>query len=452
MPRLVMKPVDISVELTSCPGSSSHWLDNEKSWPPPPRDESVALASILSHWWFGSQRGYPPYRGDHHLSPAEANAVYQFLGTTAVARVAALMPLETYLQARVTLIDKNDIVLQERRLFDRGPSAPGALAPHQVDLLLFERVEFQVQAIRQCPERHQCLGAFLQIDHGVRRLSEASLESLHREWRPLAMEAEAASGMPPAPLYYTPIWRRVGRQFGRDLAKLLQAYEATYSGPPYRLLRDYEATGSSSYMAPATYARRGQADEGSEASEDGGDECIVHYRVGDFLSYKPNQMRSIAARSIAAAVASFVPPPRRVLILDGGSDYLSPGGDATHVGDATSVLRRSVHAVANLTRELRAVLPSGASVRTPTVRASPDEDLLRLSKARRIVTTGGSFGLAGALASLGIAILQGEAAGSRQVRTPACSHHLDLVRTRRAADTGRLLPGRGWEEYEYDLN
>ena len=133
-----------------------------------------------------------------------------------------------------------------------------------------------------------------------------------------------------------------------------------------------------------------------------------------------------------------------MLILDGGASLLS---EASTDRDATSVIARSLAAVTNLTAALRAALPPHVTIRTPTARRSSDDDLLLLATARRVVTTGASFGLVGALAGLGD---ETQPPGWRAVRTPACDHHLDLVRSRRARHRFGSVAS-GWGEYEYDL-
>ena len=389
----------------SCDAPARHWLRQETAQPSA-LDESVALGNLVGHWWFGSQRQDQEPRSS-------------IPGSDWTAAIKSLMPWDDWMRGRITFADSSTgLVVQTPAVFGTLSSGP---IP---DLFRFERADFLNLHHQQCPLRRQCLGAFLQLNQGVRRLNMSSLATLESEWLPRAEVLESSRGIGATPLYFTAVLHRVGAQLGRDLAERLRLFPRAGVGLPGRRTR------GGHLGWPAV-------------------ECVVHYRVGDFLAYRSNAMQGIAPWSIAAAVRSFEPVPSEVLILDGGASLMS---EASIDRDAASVIARSLAAVTNLTAALRATLPPHVIVRTPTSRRSSDDDLLLLATARRVVTTGASFGLVGALAGLGADNgRHGDLPGwRREVRTPACDHHLDLVHSRRARHRTRRVAS-GWDEYEYDL-
>ena len=204
---------------------AQHWLQYEPTWPPVPFDGSMAIANLLGHWWFGSQRTPAPYDRTHHLDQMESQLVQQVLKGKDLETVGMVMPLWAYLRARFTPVDSSTgQVYQPRTLF--GPPKPGR-DPWPVDLFLLERVELILQGARQCPQHRRCLGAYLAVDTGVRRLGRAALAQVEEVWLDVAEEVERGANLSWTPLYFTPLLRRIGRPFGRDLAALLADYDAS---------------------------------------------------------------------------------------------------------------------------------------------------------------------------------------------------------------------------------
>lgn len=167
--------------------------------------------------------------------------------------------------------------------------------------------------------------------------------------------------------------------------------------------------------------------------------CIVHYRVGDYLTLAGANQSAISPYSVASAVASFSPLPVTVELLGGGIDWLSPSSTDQSVASVVSRSRSWLH---QLRHAIRALLPPSTRLLGPSPRPA-DVDFVRMADAELLVLAGGSFGLAAALAGR----------RGQQVRLPAADHQLDVFRTRRApraADKGARWPD-GWREYSFEL-
>lgn len=119
-------------------------------------------------------------------------------------------------------------------------------------------------------------------------------------------------------------------------------------------------------------------------------ECIVHYRVGDFLSFT----QVPAPRSVAEAIASFDPPPTSVELLSVGGqlpDWNSGTSTDPNTSDAEagSISAISLQLIHQLLQNVSELLPN-ATVRQAPARP-PDEDLYRMAP----------FGISGALSATG---------------------------------------------------
>jgi hypothetical protein len=250
-------------------------------------------------------------------------------------------------------------------------------------------------------------------------------------------------------IMFTACGGAVVRTFGADLRRMLNLYLRT----PW------------AFASLRTSGMR----EGRETSSASPALCAVHYRVGDYLSLRGGNRSAISPRSVAAAVASFNPPPKIIVLMDGGVEWLSTSSDDP---SAASVTARSRRMIQRLREALFATVVAGTRIVGPQ-RGSPDEDFVQLVHAPMLVIAGGSFGLAAAVAGTGArrdtpmlgsqrsALNRHQEHRAQQVRLPACGHHLDVFSTsrhalgrdrERDADAGTTatLP-QGWLEYEYSL-
>ena len=145
--------------------------------------------------------------------------------------------------------------------------------------------------------------------------------------------------------------------------------------------------------------------------------AVVHYRLGDFIHLG----QLIHPRSVAAAAAAL--DPNVVEVLEGGVSHEATADDVR----TSESLRRL------LLSELRRALPRARVLSAPPRPA--DVDFLRLARAPMLVTAGGSYAIAAAVAS-----------SSEYVRTPAA---IDTNFPQRGAEPVRVVRP-GWVTYAYD--
>ena len=146
-------------------------------------------------------------------------------------------------------------------------------------------------------------------------------------------------------------------------------------------------------------------------------DAVVHYRLGDFIHLG----QLIHPRSVAAAAAAL--DPNVVEVLEGGVSHEATADDVR----TPESLRRL------LLTELRRALPRARVLSAPPRPA--DVDFLRLARAPMLVTAGGSYAIAAAVAS-----------SSEHVRTPAA---VDTNFPQRGAEPVRVVRP-GWVTYAYD--
>ncbi len=162
------------------------------------------------------------------------------------------------------------------------------------------------------------------------------------------------------------------------------------------------------------------------AYEGGDRHCVVHVRTGDFLEMG----MVISPNSVAIACATIQPPPVVVEII---------GLQSTHGANTTdSYFNELRHIEKALIKCITARLGGEANVkiRLPTIESTADCDFYRIANAPLLVTTGGSFAIAAAIAST-----------AREIRTPAAenmvSPHLGSL------PVSEICPG--WKTYDYKM-
>ena len=121
---------------------------------------------------------------------------------------------------------------------------------------------------------------------------------------------------------------------------------------------------------------------------------VIHYRVGDSHDWKKGNSTEIV-KSLVHAALDFTPAPRRFEILEGGASHACDVPDSC----GWTLLRL-------LASRLRATFPNTTTVFMTGL--SADESFVRVATAPMLITGGGSFAIAGAIACTG------------QVRTPQC--------------------------------
>jgi hypothetical protein len=126
------------------------------------------------------------------------------------------------------------------------------------------------------------------------------------------------------------------------------------------------------------------------------DACVIHYRLGDFITLG----QCIDPISIIDACISLPIKPTIFYILDGGS---------THGGNTNLDPTQSLDLVKKLSDLLSSKFPDSRVVVAP--KGSTDDDFFQITAASNLVTTGGSFGILGALSSY-----------ATSIRTPACKN------------------------------
>ena len=281
-----------------------------------------------------------------------------------------------------------------------------------------EGAQFELLRMKQ---RGGSLGALVAHSSGKRRqvsaLSSSCLIEMQRVW--LKEENVAQTLFTSAhQIYITELLiacnGAVMELFGNDIRRQLRRYS--------QRLDRHAHKASATASATATHA----------ASP-----CVVHFRLGDMLTIAGGNRSAINPRSVAAAVATFDPPPSMVEIMDGGIEWVS--ASASEERSASRVTWLSQVMLGRLVGALREALPSSTRIVGP-IRRSAEEDFFVMASAPRLVLAGGSFGLAAALAGR---------VGHQEVRSPACGHHLDLLRTARQPHERPLR--HGWSEYVFNM-
>ena len=151
-------------------------------------------------------------------------------------------------------------------------------------------------------------------------------------------------------------------------------------------------------------------------SDAGPYDCVIHYRVGDFLALG----QLIHPESVADACATL--DPRRIGIMDGGM--------AHNTDDVTK--QKSLQVKEQLKRLLRVKLPLAHIEDCPS--GDVDLDFFTCANAPSLVTAGGSFAICAAVACKGV------------VRTPACKNTNFCERGHE--EVRQIRPG--WKTYEYE--
>ena len=261
-------------------------------------------------------------------------------------------------------------------------------------------------AAHQCEsERSMCFGKWLmsRMDVGVTPLPQHTRVAVGKLLRSEALQGVngdmAQDGC--TALYSTDVVALCASIMGSDLRKMLKRYAKQHDR---RLL-----------------------------SPPGPRKCIVHYRVGDFLSFT----QVPAPRSVAEAIASFDPPPTSVELLSVGGqhfpDWNSGNSTDPNTSDAEtdSISAVSLQLIHQLLRNVRELLPN-ATVRQAPARP-PDEDFYRMALAPMLVVGVGSFGISGALSATG------------RVRSPAAKN---LYQPWPDQPVRTVRPG--WTTYNFD--
>jgi hypothetical protein len=144
-------------------------------------------------------------------------------------------------------------------------------------------------------------------------------------------------------------------------------------------------------------------------------DCIIHYRIGDFLALG----QLIDPQSVADACTSL--HPQRIGLMDGGMSH-----------NADEATRRDSLKVKNaLKRMLQKALPNTRVDDCPA--GDPDTDFFICARSPMLVTAGGSFAICAAIANHGI------------VRTPACEN-TNFCQTG-SVPVREMRPG--WTTYAY---
>ena len=257
----------------------------------------------------------------------------------------------------------------------------------------------------QCESEHSmCFGKWLmsRVDVGVTPLPPRTREAVGKLLRSEALPGvngdTGTDGC--TALYATDIVALCASIMGSDLRKMLKTYAKQHD---QRLL-----------------------------SPPGPRECIVHYRVGDFLSFT----QVPAPRSVAEAIASFDPPPTSVELLSVGGqlpDWNSGTSTDPNTSDAEagSISAISLQLIHQLLQNVSELLPN-ATVRQAPARP-PDEDLYRMALAPMLVVGDGSFGISGALSATG------------RVRSPAAKNLYEP-----SPDQPVRTVRPGWTTYNFD--
>ena len=345
--------------------------DDDFSFSLPARENSSnCIANIVGHWWFGSQ--YPS-------------------------------SARTYVEK---IQEADEVITKEKQRRKADPNyIPNEYLVERDSLLR------QLYMHLQCPHSLRCFGRYLttQLDAGISRMDLVHMRDVQAAWSEETGRVQLEKGYLGLPIYFTSVIVATLPLIGPDLRTQLKRYANFHDAS---LLR-----GWTDRVTPSEDAH-----------------CVIHYRVGDFLTLVNQDGLIISPASVAAAAASFRPRPTTIEVLDGGIGWNSSIGVDS---EASSTIDRSLEALYNLSLALKAALL--AAWLPPSTLRSPDEDLYIMANAPMLVTAGGSFGLVGAI---------GGAAG-QQVRSPATDHHMDISGSSRRK-VGRSLR-KGWSEYVYKL-
>ena len=278
---------------------------------PARENDSLCLANLVGHWWFGSQR---------HARPGSP------------------------MSSKVDMINALGQAEVARKKAQRSAYVP--------DLFLLERLNFFTQIPKQCPQSQACFGSFLarQLDSGVSSLG-AKLPKLEEYWLKAAATLELEKGLTAAPLYFTRILRDVLPLLGPDLRAQVEAFRA------YRDAAQADPSSAAAVLPPLLSSAVLRSSDGgtladshspagSDSRSAGGTgllrrHAVVHYRVGDMLSLHVNGGMIINPAAVAAAAASFAPAPTSVEILDGGVGW-GVDGAVNSDDDPSSVISRSL--------------------------------------------------------------------------------------------------------------
>ena len=278
---------------------------------PARENDSLCLANLVGHWWFGSQR---------HARPGSP------------------------MSSKVDMINALGQAEVARKKAQRSAYVP--------DLFLLERLNFFTQIPKQCPQSQACFGSFLaqQLDSGVSSLG-AKLPKLEEYWLKAAATLELEKGLTAAPLYFTRILRDVLPLLGPDLRAQVEAFRA------YRYAAQADPSSAAAVLPPLLSSAvlrsldggtlaDSHSPAGSDSRSAGGTgllrrHAVVHYRVGDMLSLHVNGGMIINPAAVAAAAASFAPAPTSVEILDGGVGW-GVDGAVNSDDDPSSVISRSL--------------------------------------------------------------------------------------------------------------
>lgn len=155
----------------------------------------------------------------------------------------------------------------------------------------------QTLAPRQCPQPpNLCFGKYIaaRLDVGVRVLPHSRLSQV--EAALVLRDEEGSSGLTlatPEPIYSIKVLRLALEDFGSDLRAQMLAYADDLGIPS---------------PAPLPQKRRAR-------------HCVIHYRVGDFLTVPGGGGLVISPESVADAAASFRPRPRSLELIDGGVQH-----------------------------------------------------------------------------------------------------------------------------------
>ena len=302
----------------ACARARGDWRSSLGCDAPPFRpareNDSLCLANLVGHWWFGSQR---------HARPGSP------------------------MSSKVDMINALGQAEVARKKAQRSAYVP--------DLFLLERLNFFTQIPKQCPQSQACFGSFLaqQLDSGVSSLG-AKLPKLEEYWLKAAATLELEKGLTAAPLYFTRILRDVLPLLGPDLRAQVEAFRA-YRYQRYAAQADPSSAAAVLPPLLSSAVLRSSdggtlADSHSPAGSDsrsaGGigllrRHAVVHYRVGDMLSLHVNGGMIINPAAVAAAAASFAPAPTSVEILDGGVGW-GVDGAVNSDDDPSSVISRSL--------------------------------------------------------------------------------------------------------------
>ena len=159
-------------------------------------------------------------------------------------------------------------------------------------------------------------------------------------------------------------------------------------------------------------------------------DCVVHYRVGDFLAMPaaysggnaddPPQNQTIPTHAVARAVADAAPPGALIGIADGGSLF------------GCNSATRSEQAISQLIRDLRSV---GMTGRIENFHGDVDADFLICAQAPVLVTGPGSFATMAAVAN-----------AKGVIRTPA-AQIMNFPMTHGQREPEEIAPN--WHTYSY---